>query len=248
MATTTALLMMAAIAAITLNSGYGFTTIPGRRLKQVTASTNYFWGVDTKDFIYMCKRPCNGNWRRIGGLLMQVDADDYEVWGVNKQNHIYKRPVDGSGNWKQIGGALNHVTASGNGYIWGVNKGGAIYRCAKPCNGAWKSVNGRLRQIDGGLERVYGVTRNNDVFTRPVDGSDRWRQIPGLKLKHITASGAHEVYGITPKKDLYRCMKPCLGEWVKVDGSFEQVDAAIHGVYGVTCANNVMGKLFPLVA
>ena len=53
MATTTALLMMAAEAAITLNSGYRVSIITGCRLKHVTASTNYFWGVDTRDFIYM---------------------------------------------------------------------------------------------------------------------------------------------------------------------------------------------------
>ena len=164
MATTTALLMIAAVAAITLNSGYGFTTIPGRRLMHVTASTNYFWGVDTRHYIYVCKNPCNGNWRRIGGFLMQVDADDDEVWGVNMQNRIYKRPVDGSGGWKQIKGKLNHVTASGNGYIYGVKKDGSILKCAKPCNGEWKAVSGNLLQVDGGLERVYGVNRGNDVF------------------------------------------------------------------------------------
>ena len=87
MAISKAVLVVAVIVAFTATSGYGFTTIPGD-LKQITASTNYLWGVNKHDDIFICKRPCNGNWRKINGKLMQVDADDHEVWGVSKQNYI----------------------------------------------------------------------------------------------------------------------------------------------------------------
>ena len=43
--------MVAVMVAVTATSGYGFTTIPGD-LKQITASTNYFWGVNKNDDIF----------------------------------------------------------------------------------------------------------------------------------------------------------------------------------------------------
>ena len=246
MAISGAVLVVAVMVAFTATSGYGFTTIPGD-LKQITASTNYFWGVNKNDDIFMCKRPCNGNWRKIGGKLIQVDADDDEVWGVNKHHQIYKRPVDGSGAWKGIGGRLRHVSASGNGYIWGTNSRDHIFKCAKPCNGKWQHIPGGLRQIDGGQERVYGVNSGGNVYTRNVDGSGSWRHIPGRRMKQITASGVHEVFAVDANKKLYRCRKPCLGEWEEMDGHFSQVEAGIHGVYGIKSGNDIMGKRFTLV-
>ena len=125
MAMSGAVLVVAVMVAFTATSGYGFTTIPGD-LKQITASTNYFWGVNKNDDIFKCKRPCNGNWRKIGGKLMQVDADDDEVWGVNKQHQIYKRPVDGSGikmdtnRWR---------TASRDSFRQWIHMGNKQWRC-----------------------------------------------------------------------------------------------------------------------
>ena len=247
MAMSGAVLVVAVMVAFTATSGYGFTTSSGE-LEQITVSTNYFWGVNKIYDIFTCRRPCNGNWRKIEGKLMQVDADDHEVWGVSEQQNIFKRPVNGSGRWTQItggqiSGGLRHVTASGNGYIWGTNSRDHIYKCAKPCNGQWQHVPGRLRQIDGGHERVYGVNSGGSVYTRNVDGSGNWRQIPGRRMKQITASAVHEVFAVDARNKLYRCRKPCLGGWEEMDGHFKQVDAAYHGVYGITHQNNIMGRV-----
>ena len=84
-----------------------------------------------------------------------------------------------------------------------------------------------------------------DTFhTRHVDGSGNWRLIAGKRVKQITASGVHEVFAVDTKNKLYRCRKPCLGGWEEMDGHFNQVDAANHGVYGITCKNDIMGTVF----
>ena len=239
-----AVLVVAVIVAFTATSGYGFTTISGS-LKQVTASTNYFWGVNNDYDIFFCKRPCNGNWRQIDGKLMHVDADDHEVWGVDKQSNIYKRPVDGSGrDWTRVSGDLRHVSASGNGYVWGTDSRDHIFKCAKPCNGQWQRVPGALRNIDGGQERVYGVDSEGAVYTQNVDGRGKWRHIPSKRMKQITASGVHEVFAVDAENKLHRCRKPCVGGWEEMDGHFDHVDAANHGVYGTTCKNDIMGRAF----
>ena len=86
----------------------------------------------------------------------------------------------------------------------------SIYKCKKPCNGAWTHVPGGLKQIDRGHKYVYGVNSINDIYSRPVDGSGNWRQIPG-KLIHISASGTDEVFGVNAAHTIYRCRKPCIG-------------------------------------
>ena len=205
-------------------------------LTHVSASLNYLWGVNAAGQIFKCERPCT-NWRLIDGSLKQLDVSDDEVWGVNSGDAIYKRPVDGSGSWQNINGRLKHVSASGHGYIWGVNAADQIYKCKKPCSGSWVRVDGGLKQIDGGQRNVYGVNAANEIWTRPVDGSGSWRHIPG-HLKYITASAPDYVFGVSDDNKIYRCKKPCVGEFQLMGGSFNQCDATVNGVFGV---NNDIG-------
>ena len=187
----------------------------------------------------MCARPCTGsNWVQISGGLKQVDASDEEVWGVNSGDYIYKRPVDGSGSWINIPGRLKHVSASGTSYIWGVNANDQIYKCKKPCTGRWEIVDGRLKQIDAGLAYVYGVTRSGAIFSRPVDGSGAWRHIPG-SLKHVTASGKNEIFGVNAADQIWRCKKPCVGDWEVIEGALTQCDATINGLFGVNSGHAI---------
>ena len=100
----------------------------------------------------------------------------------------------------------------------------------KPCNGQW--IGGLLKQIDGGEAYVYGVNSNNDIFSRPIDGSGSWCHIPG-KLTDVTASGYREIYGVNAAGNIFRCPKPCIGEWGQIVGSLKQCDATFNAVFGV---------------
>ena len=40
--------------------------IPGG-LKEVSANINYLWGVTSSDQVYMCSRPCSGDWIFVAG-------------------------------------------------------------------------------------------------------------------------------------------------------------------------------------
>ena len=225
--------------------GYGqWKQIP-KGLRSVTASVNYFWGVSSNQRIYRCQRPCTGNnWVLVDGALIQIDANDYEVWGVNSNHQIFKRPVDGSGNWTTVPGLLKHVSASGNGYIWGVNRADNIYKCKKPCSGQWVKINGGLKQIDGGEAYVYGVSGNNLTWRRPVDGSGgSWQQIPGTLMKQVTASGKNYIFGISNKDEVFRCLKPCIGNWELMSGSLSQCDATFDALVGVDANDNIFHRL-----
>ena len=64
-------------------------------------------------------------------------------------------------------------------------------------------------------------------------GSGSWRQIPG-KLKHVTASGTHSIFGTGPDDTIWRCKKPCVGEWEKIDSGLKQCDATINTLMELT--------------
>lgn len=230
-----------------LVSGQGWTQIP-RGLTHVSSNLNYIWGVDSNDDIFMCQRPCTGGWRQIAGKLVQVDVDDHQVWGVNANGNIYTRPVDGSGSsWRQIAGGLIHVSASGNGYVWGTNRGNNIYKCKKPCTGGWILVGGGLKQIDGGQREVCGVNRNNSTYCRPVDGSGSWRHVP-RNMKCVTTSSLYDLYGIGVDDRMYRCRKPCIGQWIEVshESQLVQCDGTADALFGVDQSNSIWRKDLPL--
>ena len=241
-------MILAGIMAFTaLVSGQGFIHIPGK-LVHVSGGLNYVWGVNRADDIFVCQRPCTGsNWQHIPGKLVQVDVDDTEVWGVNVNDDIFKRPIDGSGSWQQVPGKLVHVTASGNGYIWGVNVNGAIFNCKKPCSGQWTHIGAGLSQIDGGDREVYGVNFAEGVFTGPVDGSETWRYIPG-GFKQITAGGVYDVFAVDGSDNIYRCRKPCVGEWIQLDpgAKLAQCDATVNALFGINSNDDIFRRDFPL--
>ena len=218
-----------------------YVHIPGPvSLIHVSANINYLWALSSQatQNIYLCPRPCKGIWKKIAGTLKQLDVDDQEVWGVSKSGAIFKRPVDGSGKWVQVKGGLAHVSPSGYGYIWGVNKAQYIYKCKKPCNGAWIRVAGLLKQVDGGQKYVYGVNAGNNIFAAPVDGSKGWRLIPG-KLKYVTASGLYDIYGVNNYNNVFRCKKPCLGDFELLSGSLNQCEATVDGLFGTNIAHGI---------
>jgi len=224
-------------------------TYPGSTINiHISANVNYAWGVNEEDEIYMCRRPCTGligEWKRMDGTLKQLDVDDHEVWGVNRDNQIWKRPVDGSDHWQVVKGSLKHVSASGYGYVWGVNRTDGIYKCKKPCSGDWVWVPGALKQIDGGQRNVYGVNSAN-IFARPVDGSGDWRLILG-SLKHISASGLDEVFGVDHGDNILRCKKPCVGEFeLMSERPFAQCDATVDAVFAVSPDGRIYRHDIPL--
>ena len=233
------------VASIHVAESVEVTDLDGTDLLQhITASINYLWSTTINDDVWMCEEPCNGTWEPVDGSLKQVDASDTEVWGIDSRDTVYKSPIDGSANWTLVPGQMKHVSASGNGYIWAVGSGDVVHKCKKPCTGEWEVVDNepQFRQVDGEYSYVYGVTSSGDVYSRPVDGSDNWRQIPthGEKMKHVTASGRNVITGITEGGHIYRCMKPCVGEWEKMEGTARQCDASINEVYCINSAESIL--------
>ena len=234
------LLWCTSVLVIVLSCG-NWTRIPGT-LEDVTVSTNHLWGVFNRD-VFWCRRPCNGSWVPVNGFSDQVDANDDEIWSVNHKNLIYKRPVDGSGDWTQVPGLLVHVSVSRKGYTWGVNHKNQTYMC-KDCNGAnWVAIDHHipLVQIEAGDDEVWAVNASNHIFRRPVNGTRNsvWSTVPG-RLRYVSASGNEHIWGLAPNDSVYKCEKPCTGDWQPVEGALKQIDGGYNYVCGVTRNNTIL--------
>lgn len=153
-----------------VNHGHGpWTNIPGKLIHVSASGKNYIWGVNREQRIYKCKKPCNGAWQLVDGLLKQLDGGSTYVYGVNRYNDIYYLPIDGSGIWKQIPGKLKHITASGEKELFGVNTANHVFRCKKPCfDGKWQRIDGALKQCDASHGQLWGVNSADQIWVRNV--------------------------------------------------------------------------------
>ena len=148
----------------------------------------------------------------------------------------YSNHVTGQ-SWTKIPGNLVQVSGNLN-YIWGVDEHMKIYKCNRPCTGGWNLIDGLLVQLDVDDEFVWGVTQNDDIFVRPVDGSGSWRHIGG-KLIRVSASGNGYVWGTNRAHQIFKCKKPCTGDWQLVDGLLRMIDGGEREVCGVTGSNGL---------
>ena len=124
----------------------------------------------------------------------------------------------------------------------GVNRHDQIYKCKKPCTGQWKNVGGRLKQIDGGYAFVYRVNSGSNVYSMPIDASKGWRHIPApVKMNHVSVSGKDDIFATSREGDVYRCKKPCIGEWEMSTNynKLSQCDASYNAIFAVTSGGTV---------
>ncbi|XP_042559778.1 fish-egg lectin-like [Clupea harengus] len=91
-----------------------------------------------------------------------------------------------------------------------------------------KCAPGALVQIDVGVGQVFGVNKDDNIYTR--FGSS-WTQLPG-KLKHVTV-GPAGVWGVNKENHIYKLVG---ANWVNVPGLLKQIDAG--GDQFVTGANH----------
>ena len=77
-----------------------------------------------------------------------------------------------------------------------------------------------------------------DLFCQPIDGSanGKWRHI-STGFTHVTASGPYDIFAISTANKLYRCRKPCIGQWIEVGhdhiNGIAQCDATANALFGV---------------
>ncbi len=92
-------------------------------------------------------------------------------------------------------------------------------------------------------DEMYGVGGQNKTIWRTelpcVDGKCQWTEIPG-NLKYIS-NGEFDIWGTGTNNwgSIFRCDKPCTGNWITVPGSLASVSVGKDMVYGVNDNGNV---------
>ena len=58
-------------------------------MRYISASGNaHIWGIAPNDSLYVCVKPCSGDWQYIGGSFNQIDGGNNMVIGVTTDNTL----------------------------------------------------------------------------------------------------------------------------------------------------------------
>lgn len=205
------------------------------RLKHVTVSKEWVWGVTLPNSVYKCKRPCEGGWKQDKNApkLTSIDAGEELVFGVDGVGLIYRKKVDGTGSWVKVDGTAKQVSV-GNGWLWAVTFEDTIMNCRLPCNDGWQKVAGNLMQVDAGISDVWGWnSQHKFLVRRPLDGSGHFQVVrkptDGTEIQSISV-GDDYVWATTGTDKVVYCKLPCDdGAWKvkQVPGGLQQIDCGL---------------------
>ena len=109
---------------------------------------------------------------------------------------------------------INNITQKEE--VWGINAKNQIWKSPLPCvNGYcnWSRVNGKIRQISQGENDIWGISDSN---------SDKYRT------------------DIDKRYNIYKCLKPCKGEWINIPVSLKQISVGKDVVWGIDISNNLI--------
>jgi len=184
----------------------------GIMIRQLSASTQGVWALDTKERIYF-RRNIEGSWMRIAGHLRHITVSGTTVWGVNSEGMLYTRfGIEGS--WQRATGHdISDVSISGY-HLWGLGKDHQVMYRSSQKGGKWRKAGSiKMKQISATGGSVWGISLDNMVFHKSGVNA-KWRRKQG-SLKEISASG-HKVYGISSGgKIFYRATKD---SWKAIPG------------------------------
>ena len=102
----------------------------------------------------------------------------------------------------------------------------------------WTEIPRGLTHVSGGLNYIWGVDNNMDIFMcrRPCTGA--WTHIPG-KLVQLDVDD-HQVWGVNVDDNIFVRPVDGSGSWVRINGRLIHVSASGNGyVWGTTRANAI---------
>lgn len=175
-----------------LSSVLNWMNIPGNLVKASESSSGFVWGYNSLNQLYMCRSPCNGNWKQIDLTSMNV-AQIYDIATditnvyllVNNllETQLLISPVS-LGEWQAIKIPIQATQIfSTHTYIWAQNYLTKT-KCAKPCmNGNWISSEDTKVQITGCDDStLYGqVTITGEPVKTDEHMRTGWSPISGLQ-------------------------------------------------------------------
>ena len=154
--------------------------------------------------------------------------------------HYYIDP-----KWTAFGRVLSQIDSGMTPAIWAVDPNDYIWL---RINGKWRKVPGKLIHVSSGGAGIWGVARNNRIYTRVGVGGRNlkgksWKRISG-GLKQIDSGPPGIVCGVNKNDDIY-CRTGVVPanrfgrSWVKVPGKLKYISCGAFGHWGVNKGNNI---------
>ena len=175
-----------------LSSVLNWINIPGNLVKASESSSGFVWGYNSSNQLYMCRSPCNGNWKQIDLTSMNISqiydiATDitnvYLLVNNSSETQLLISPVS-LGEWQAIKIPIQATQIfSTHTYIWAQNYLTKT-KCAKPCmSGNWISSEDTTVQITGSDDStLYGqVTITGEPVKTDENMRTGWSPISGLQ-------------------------------------------------------------------
>ena len=167
-------------------------------------------------------------------------------------------------DWKIIGDNLKQVAQSNN-KIWSIDTDDNLKYCVNtkdtPCssNEDWQTLPVSLKQISANKDSIWGIDDDNIKYcnnnkTSPCyDDISLWKSVPhnnlNLNLNESKDSSSNSIildqvsvcdnniWVIKNNGDVFKCDKPCNGDWVRVPGLLNQISVGKDAIWGVDDKN-----------
>lgn len=175
-----------------LSSVLDWMNIPGNLVKASESSSGFVWGYNSLNQLYMCRSPCNGNWKQIDLTSMNVTqiydiatdiSNVYVLVNNSSETQLLISSISFS-EWQAIKIPIQATQIfSTHTYIWAQNYLTKT-KCAKPCMSAnWISSEDTRVQITGSDESsLYGqVTITGEAVKTDEHMKTGWSPISGLQ-------------------------------------------------------------------
>lgn len=202
--------------------------IIGKNLKQVAQSNDKIWGVDTDDNIKYCintkDTPCSNNedWQTLPISLKQISVSKDSIWGIDNDNIKYCNTTNSSceGNdWGSIPGNFKNISIGNNNDVWVIDTENNI----KYCN------NNKTSPCYDDISLWNSVPHNNLNENKDSSGNS-------VILDQVSV-GNDNIWVIKNNGDVFKCDKPCNGNWIRVPGLLNQISVGKDAIWGVDDKN-----------
>ena len=79
-----------------INGSGSWSIVPGE-MRYISASGNaHIWGIAPNNSLYVCEKPCTGDWLYVGGCFQQIDGGINSVVGVTTNYFILTMSLEGN--------------------------------------------------------------------------------------------------------------------------------------------------------
>jgi virginiamycin B lyase len=206
------------------------------------------WGVNASGGIYRFTFS-SMTLVQVPGVLSQIVVGEgdfdrchpYEVWGINPNLLVYRYDYcSGQFHQSPTAPALTHI-ATGGGDLWGLDEFAQIWHYSFQ-QLQWNQIPGSLQQITVGVNDVFGLDGNGNVYRFDASNGQFASVSLGGAMATQIAAGGNGVWAIytSGQPDLIARFDPNIEEFAQVSGALVQIAVGSGGgVWGVNSSNHV---------